>query len=143
MHAILHDFFIDAKPSVIFDHFTLPKHLNNWWTLRSTGTPLLDEQYNFYFSDIYNWYGEVDEVTREKSFYIRMTDTGDYQDWKNTRFGFQLQQLEHTTQLSFKHDQWLSTNHEFRKTSFCWAILLQGLKRYIESGNITPFNQRS
>lgn len=43
-----------SKENNVFNALTQPKHLNNWWTLKSTGKPELSEEYNLNFADKYN-----------------------------------------------------------------------------------------
>ena len=56
---IYHDFVINATLKEVFDAVSQPEHLNNWWTLKCTGTPELDAEYNLYFAPEYDWYGKV------------------------------------------------------------------------------------
>ncbi|MEQ8573885.1 MAG: SRPBCC domain-containing protein, partial [Fulvivirga sp.] len=73
-------------------------------------------------------------------FHIKMTDADE--DWNPTSFGFDLTELEGGVDVKFWHVGWPECNHHFRRSSYCWAILLQGLKNYIEKGIIIPFEER-
>jgi hypothetical protein len=64
------------------------------------------------------------------------------EDWTNTVFGFEIVNLEEGVRLEFWHKGWPDCNHHFRRSSWCWAILLNGLKNYIEKGTIVPFCER-
>lgn len=139
-HAIYHDLYIKSTRQKVFDAITQPEHLNNWWPLKSTGEPVKGSKYNFYFTPEYDWYGEVSKVEEGKSFHIKMTNADD--DWNPTSFGFDLQELEGGVDVKFWHVGWPECNHHFRRSSYCWAILLQGLKNYVEKGVIVPFEER-
>ncbi len=138
--SIFHDLFIKASSKKVFDAITIPDHLINWWPLECSGIPKEGEEYNFYFSPEYDWYGKVSTCTHHKQFYITMTKSD--KDWNNTSFGFDLEEIKEGIQLKFWHKGWPKCNNEFRQSSFCWAILLSGLKNYIEKGIIIPFEER-
>ena len=64
-------------------------------------------------------------------------------DWNLTTFGFKLKFLgKKSTQVHFSHTNWLHCNAEFKQSSYCWAILLNGLKNYVEKGIVIPFTER-
>lgn len=140
MNNIFHDFFIEASNEVVFKAITTPSELNNWWPLRSSGTPDLGSEYNFYFTPEYDWYGEVIKSEPGHAFHIKMTRADE--DWRPTSFGFDLQESQGGTQVHFWHTGWPACNHHFRRSSYCWAILLKGLKDYVEKGVIVPFEER-
>jgi hypothetical protein len=64
-------------------------------------------------------------------------------DWDETTFGFDLEETNNGTLVKFSHMNWPNCNDHFRTASFCWAMLLNGLKNYIEKGIILPFEERS
>jgi len=64
-------------------------------------------------------------------------------DWDTTTFGFTLSEENGKVNLSFTHLNWAERNSHFRITSFCWAMLLKGLKDYLEKGIILPFEERN
>ncbi|WP_109436829.1 SRPBCC domain-containing protein [Aquimarina sp. AU119] len=138
--SIYHDLFILASIKEVFDGVSVPDHLVNWWPKKCTGTPELEQEYNFYFPPEYDWYGKVTTCKPNKSFHITMTKSD--KDWNNTSFGFDLEEIKDGVQLKFWHKGWPKCNDEFRQSSFCWAMLLSGLKNYIEKGIIIPFQER-
>ena len=138
--AIYHDLFIQASLKDVFEAVTEPNLLNNWWTLNCSGKPELGTQYNFYFAPEYDWYGKVIKCETNQAFHIKMTKSD--QDWNSTSFGFDLQKVNGGIQLNFWHIGWPACNHPFRRSSYCWAILLNGLKNYVENGIIVPFEER-
>ncbi|WP_298758089.1 SRPBCC domain-containing protein [uncultured Psychroserpens sp.] len=140
-HSIYFDFYIDAPKQKVFEAFTLPEHLNNWWPLKSSGKPELGATYNLNFTDAYNWFGEVTKVEANNHFYLKMTNADT--DWNPTTFGITLEEHDNKTLFKFSHTNWPENNHEYRNSSFCWAQLLKDLKNYIEKGTIIPFEERS
>src|SRR5690606_12095634 len=120
-NTIFHDFTIQAPPARVFQSISDPKHLVNWWPSKCSGTPKEGEEYNFYFTPEYNWYGEVARYNPDKSFHIRMTRSDP--DWDPTSFGFDLTDKNGNTYVSFSHTGWVDCGEHFRVASFCWAML--------------------
>ncbi|WP_452224102.1 SRPBCC family protein [Lacinutrix chionoecetis] len=139
-YTIYHDLVIKTSKEKVFSAITQPKYLNNWWTLKSSGKPELEAEYNLNFTDKYDWYCKVSQVNPNESFYLKITNANE--DWNPTTFGFELKDHEHGTLVEFTHSNWQVNNHHFRNTSYCWALLLKGLKKYLETGIIVPFNKR-
>tara|TARA_R110001583_G_C5662995_1_gene409833 strand:+ start:290 stop:718 length:429 start_codon:yes stop_codon:yes gene_type:complete len=139
--AIYHNLIIATSIEKVFDAISQPEHLNNWWTLKCSGKPELGKEYNFNFTDAYDWYGKVSKCELNKVFYIKMTKSD--ADWNTTTFGFELEEINNTTLLKFSHENWLESNNHFKHTSFCWALLLNGLKNYLEKDVVVPFNDRN
>ena len=137
---IYHDLTLKASVNEVFDRITKPEHLENWWPQKCTGTPKLGESYNFYFTPDYDWFGVVAEFEQNKKFYIEMTESDE--DWDDTVLKFDIEQNKESVLLKFSHTGWPSCNQHFRRSSFCWAMLLNGLKNYCEKGIIIPFEER-
>lgn len=141
MNNIYHNFIIKAKPQTVFHAVSDPKHLINWWPLKCSGIPEVGSEYNFNFTDEYDWFGELVKCEEAKAFHIKMTKSD--ADWNPTTFGFDLEQMKDgSTYVEFWHKDWPEKNKHFKYSSFCWAGLLKGLKNYIEKGNIIPFEER-
>lgn len=140
-YDIHHDLIISAPASNVFNAITQPEHLVNWWPLQCSGKPEEGAEYNFYFEPEYNWYGKVSQVVLNKLFFIKMTKAEP--DWNPTSFGFELQEYDKGVNLRFRHTGWPQCNAHFRRSSFCWALLLQGLKDYVEKGKVIPFEERA
>ena len=139
-YAIYHDLIIRAHADKVFEAVSEPVHLINWWPKSCSGTPARGEIYNFHFGPEYDWYGKVTEAITGKSFHITMTKSD--QDWNPTSFGFDMVDQKEATQVKFWHVGWPECNAHFRRSSFCWAMLLNGLKNYVEKGIVVPFEER-
>jgi hypothetical protein len=82
-------------------------------------------------------------VTRfqpEKEFELRLTRS--HEDWAGTRVGFALQERNGQTQVRFHHLGWPSANEHYRISCYCWAMYLRLLKRYVEYGEVVPYEKR-
>lgn len=139
-NAIFHDLFIKASSDKVFEAISMPDYLENWWPLRCSGEPTLNAIYNYYFTPEYNWFGKVIQVEMNKILVIEMKESDE--DWEGTKLSFNLEELEGGINLRFSHTGWPQCNHHFRRSSYCWAILLYNLKKYVETGQIVPFEER-
>lgn len=140
-YTIYHNFIISASKEKVYDGISDPEQLINWWPAKCSGKPVLGAAYNFYFKPEYDWWGKVIKCERGKAFHIKMTQSD--KDWDPTSFGFDLEETQGGVQVSFWHTDWPACNQHFKIASFCWAILLQGLKNYVEKGIIIPFENRN
>ncbi|XLS29168.1 SRPBCC family protein [Flavobacteriaceae bacterium M23B6Z8] len=139
-YTIYHDLYIEKPIKSVFKVVSDPKELENWWPLKCKGEPTLNSIYNFYFGPEYNWYGKVIKYEPSNAFHIKMTQSD--ADWDPTSFGFDLEEINKGTRLKFWHKGWTNCNHHYRHSSYCWAILLKGLKDYLEKGIVIPFEKR-
>ncbi|MGC1205282.1 MAG: hypothetical protein WA839_10405 [Flavobacteriaceae bacterium] len=64
-------------------------------------------------------------------------------DWNPTTFGFDLEETDSGTMLKFSRVNWQEANDHFKHSPFCWALLLNSLKNYLEKGIIIPFKERN
>ena len=139
MYNIYHDLVINAPLQKVFEALSQPTDLVHWSPLKCSGTLQKNESYNFYFSPQYNWFAKVLFVEAPYHFHIQMTDADD--DWNPTSFGFDLEEIENGALVSFWHKGWPACNAHFKRSSYCWALLLNGLKKYVENGTIIPFEE--
>lgn len=142
MNTILHDFYINVSKEKVFEAISSPNGLNNWWTLQCTGQAKLDEEYNLYFGDEYNWFAKVSKFKMNEEIEFKMTKATE--DWQPTRFVFILtEEKPNVTYVQFYHSNWQEANKNYRISSYCWGSLLSQLKQYLEKGIITPFEARN
>ena len=64
-------------------------------------------------------------------------------DWDGTTFGFEIKKAVNGCWLNFSHANWPAINDHFKHSSYSWAMLLNGLKKYLEKELIIPFEDRS
>ncbi|WP_299120174.1 SRPBCC domain-containing protein [uncultured Winogradskyella sp.] len=140
-HSIYFNFIIKSDKESVYKAVSEPEHLVNWWPLKCSGTPQVGKEYNFNFTDEYDWYAEVKSCKQWDHIHYKMTKSDD--DWNPTTFGFNLKQKDKGICLNFFHKDWPECNNHFKHSSFCWAMLLKGLKDYLEKGIIIPFEERS
>lgn len=140
-YTIYHTLTIKADKFRVYKAISEPEHLVNWWPLKCSGIAQVGEVYNFNFTDKYDWYAKVQSCKIWEHIYFKMTHSD--ADWKPTTFGFNLSETEQGIQVGFFHKDWQEQNTHFKHSSYCWALLLKGLKDYLEKGLIIPFEKRS
>src|SRR5690242_16175132 len=55
MSDILQDFPVAAPPTRVYDAVSLPRLIDEWWTLASTGQPTIGSAYELDFGPGYQW----------------------------------------------------------------------------------------
>ena len=140
MGDILHQFHVNATTKQVFDAFTLPGGLNQWWPMESDGKPVLNEEYRFFFGPEYDWRAKVINVVDQSELTWQVTLA--MPDWMPTQFGFRLTREKDGCKVFFFHRNWESASEHFASTNFCWGRLLNCLKDYVENGTVVPFEQR-
>ncbi len=140
MVSILHQFHVKAQAGKVFDAFAMPEGLINWWPAKASGSPKLNQRYTFWFAPEYDWAGEVIHVVPGREITWKMSKVS--RDWLDTEVGVVLADDTNGTRIDFFHRHWREANEHYRISNFCWAILLQGLKQYVETGVVVPFEDR-
>lgn len=140
MADILFDFPIQAAPARVFDAISRPEGLDQWWTDQASGEPRAGAEYILSFGPDYDWCAVVTKAEPLTAFELKMSESDD--DWNGTRVGFILHGMEGRTQVQFYHRGWPEENAHFRTSSFCWAMYLRILRRYLEHGDLVPYDDR-
>lgn len=141
MADLFHSFKIKSNAQAVYQTFAYPEHLINWWPQKCQGKPRLGEVYELYFGPQYDWRAQVTKALPNNQFELKMTSADP--DWKPTSFGIDLTEKGIYTNVSFYHRNWPEDNDHFKHSNFCWALLLNGMKDYIEKGQIIPFEERA
>lgn len=141
MADIYHDFTISASPEKVFEAIVTPEGLNNWWSMRSSGSPQTDTTYELNFGPGYEWKAIVESVVASRRMIWKMTVADD--DWTGTRIGFELRPQGERTLVQFQHTGWPVNNDHFRRSNYCWAMYLRILKRFIEEGETVAYEYRT
>jgi uncharacterized protein YndB with AHSA1/START domain len=137
---ILHDFRIKAPPARVFAAISLPTGLDRWWTLRSAGAPRLATDYELGFGPGYDWRARVTRCVLDREFELELTEADP--EWLGTKVGFQLAGADGGTQVRFHHVGWPHDSEHYRISSYCWAMYLRLLRRYLEHGETVDYGRR-
>jgi uncharacterized protein YndB with AHSA1/START domain len=140
MADILQDFPIRVTPDRVFEAVTQPQGLDQWWTIRSTGEPVVGTTYELDFGPQYQWRAVVARSVPGEAFELRLTEADT--DWTGSTVSFDLSPSASGTQVRFAHRGWPEANGHYRTSCHCWALYLRILRRYLEFGETVPYDQR-
>lgn len=141
MAEIHHQLVINASAEDVFEAITHPDSLSQWFTQKASGQPVKGEVYSLEFGPEDQWKGIVIQCERDRSVEWKMVKA--HEDWIGTAFGFELiAKSPIQTQVIFNHKGWKQASEHFRMTSYYWAMYLRLLKRFLELGEIIPFQDR-
>jgi uncharacterized protein YndB with AHSA1/START domain len=140
MADIFHSFPIKATPDKVFAGITTAEGLNEWWTLTCEESPKAGGIYTLGFGPQYQWKAVVTKLEPSTEFELQFTESDD--DWLNTIVGFSLRPKGQETDVEFYHTGWKKNNEHYRISSFCWAMYLRILKRFIEYRERVDYEKR-
>ncbi len=141
MADITHTLQVKAPLKDIFHAVSTPEGLDAWWTDRCSGTPGEGEIFSLGFSEEYNWKARMTEYSPDELVRYEITEAD--KDWEGTRIEFLLRKESHSISIQFSHTGWDEVNDHFRTSSYCWAMYLRILKRYLELGEFVPYDERN
>ncbi|MBL4818826.1 MAG: SRPBCC domain-containing protein [Deltaproteobacteria bacterium] len=137
---IFHDFPIKVPLIRVFQAVSTPLGLDCWWTKRSIGKPAEGAEYDLWFGSQYYWLAKVTRYLPNTKFELEILRAD--KDWSGTRVGFRLEARGDTTWVHFYHSGWSSANEHYKISCNCWAMYLRILRRYLEHGELVPYESR-
>ena len=140
MATIYHNFQIKGKAGKVFKAISKPQNIEKWWSVSASGKASFGEIYSFYFGPDFKWDGRVTKFIKDESIEWLMTFADD--DWTDTTISFELSQDGDVVNVAFVHDGWAETNDHFKISSYCWGQYLRTLKRFVEIGEVVPYEDR-
>jgi uncharacterized protein YndB with AHSA1/START domain len=140
MESIFHTFTIKGISEKVFDGIASAKGLDNWWTKTSVANPEMNGIYALDFGPGFNWKAKVTKYVPASEFELQMTEADP--EWMGTKIGFILKEKDLITLVEFYHTGWPEQSENYRFSSYCWAMYLRILKRYIEFGEQVAYEKR-
>ncbi|WP_298760468.1 SRPBCC domain-containing protein [uncultured Psychroserpens sp.] len=140
MVDIYHQLTINESVSKVFKAISTSDGLDKWWSKSTLGLPKLNEKYTLNFGNDCIWKAIVSKFDINKEFQLTIVDS--HIDWLHTKVGFQLINKGNCTEVVFTHSGWKEANEHFKNSSYCWAMYLRILKRYVEFGETVVYEQR-
>jgi uncharacterized protein YndB with AHSA1/START domain len=140
MADIYQHFPIKGAARRVFEAVSTPAGLNSWWTESCSGEPELGSEYNFGFGPGYDWCAKVSKCIPDTEFELELIAAD--ADWQGTRLGFLFDEDDGVTQVQFHHTGWPESNEHYRVSCYCWAMYLRLLRRYVEQGEVVPYETR-
>jgi len=140
MADILTDFPVKSSARKIFAAVSTPEGLDAWWTKRSSGRAEQGEQFELWFGPEHDWRAVVSRCVTDREFELEIVSAD--KDWLGTRLGFLLEGNDEGTQVHFHHVGWPKMNEHYRVSCYCWPMYLRLLRRYVERGEVVPYEDR-
>ena len=140
MPAIYHQFPINADREAVFQAISTPEGLNQWWTLNCHGYARQGDVCQLDFGPGYLWRAQISRFAPNKAIEWTMQEADP--DWEGTKVGFELESSKNGTSILFYHTGWPENNAHFRSSTYCWAMYLRILKRFVEYGEHVPYDRR-
>jgi uncharacterized protein YndB with AHSA1/START domain len=140
MADIVHEFPVGASPAAVFAAVATPAGLDAWWTLQSSGEAEVGARWSLYFGETYDWRAEVTAAATNYAVEWEFTTADD--DWVGTRVRIELHAVDGGTRVRFSHRGWREEHDHFRTSSYCWAMYLRLMARFVERGEVVAYAER-
>lgn len=140
MPDIRHDFPVAVPIVRAFEAVSRPNGLDQWWTLTSEGAPGPGAAYVLGFGPAHQWRAVVSDCDAPRVFELTLTEADD--DWRGSRVRFEFVEQAAGTLVRFAHLGWPSPDAHYRTSSFCWAMYLRIMRRWLEYGEAVPYDRR-
>lgn len=140
MPDILQDLPIRAASEALFRAISTPQGLDAWWTGTSYGEARLGAEFKLGFGPEYDWRAQVTRCAPNVEFELQLTRAD--ADWTGTRVGFLIEPRGDLIWLRFHHTGWPTANEHYRISCHCWAAYLRILRRFLEQGELVPYEAR-
>lgn len=140
MADIFHHFPISGSSNKIFECFATTSGLNAWWCETSVGQAALGARFDLNFGPGYAWVAEITKYNpiHEIEFTFHESDP----DWNGTKVGVSLVEEKKLTMVHFYHEGWREINAHFKISTYCWAMYLRLLKRFVEHNETVAYSER-
>ena len=140
MFAIKHQLSIKATADKVFKMLATAEGLDLWWTLSASGKFALNEIITLNFGPDYIWKAKIEKFEMNKYIHYKMLDAMD--DWKDTVIKIEVKASGSNSTLIFHHTMWKEENDHFQGSSYCWAVYLRLIKKYLENGKTVIYDKR-
>jgi uncharacterized protein YndB with AHSA1/START domain len=134
---IVHQIHIAAPPADVYRALSEEDGLKAWWTADVEIDPDLGGMAEFGFdgrSTVFRM--RVEELQPDE--FVRWHCLGGHPEWEHTEITFDVSDEDGKTVLYFAHRGWESTDGILATCSYQWAVYLQSLKAFCETGTGTP-----
>ena len=140
-YGINHRLEIHQPVSQVFDAISTAEGLSRWWTKTALGSATVGGRIELDFGPEFQWSAEVMDVVPNRVLRLRFDEASE--DWVGTELILETTDLTtRGTTLTLRHEGWLSRSHHFGETSYCWALYLRLLKRWLEGGEFVEYERR-
>ena len=137
MHDIVHQLTIQATPQDVFTAVTSADGLASWWSEDVEGGSAEGDTVTVGFLD-----RKVVIILRidtlEPATLAHLTCLDGPEEWPGTQLAFRLSAQDGATVVRFWHGGWEYEDGAMPSCSFDWAMYLDSLRRYCETGTGSP-----
>ena len=140
MPTVFHNFVINASAKAVFDAVSTPAGLAAWWSKSCSGTAAKGEEYQMDFGPGYHWLASISVYEPFEKFELTFTSAMD--DWIGSHVLFSLSEQHGVTTVEFSHSGWSEPSEHFKISSYCWAMYLRLMRRYVEIGEVVDYEKR-
>ena len=137
---IIHYFQVIGPIESVFEAISSARGISKWWSRKTTGYSEFGALLELEFSDDVHWQAQVTEMVPPTEFEVTLTRSDP--DWMDSRVGFQLSSGPKAVDVKFYHKGWKEANDHYYISSYCWAMYLRIMKRYVEFGEFVEYDQR-
>lgn len=154
MHDIVHELTIAASPTKVYGAVTSQTGLAGWWTTDCTASAEVDSEATFGFADhsvVFTM--RIDLL--EPPELVHWECTGGPDEWIGTKLAFRIENLDgdrdeaadapteappegERSLVRFWHGGWEYEDGMLPSCSFQWAMYLDSLRRFVETGKGSP-----
>lgn len=134
MADIRHRVGIAAPVEQVYEAVATVDGLNKWWSSDLTGSADLGGTLRFFGDGV-----AMDVVAQEPVRRVDWLCSRGPADWLNTKISFEVAPGEGEAVLLFAHSDWQQPTPFHYHCSTKWAVMLVGLKNWLEGGDPRPF----
>lgn len=134
------DFTVRGPVDQVFEAVATPGGLDRWWSLEAEGEVRTGATLDLGFGPGYAWKALVTAHEPGRRFELEMTEAAE--DWVGTRVAFELRADDVGTLVRFSHTGWKAADDHFRTSTFCWALYLRLMRRWVEAGEVVAYADR-
>lgn len=138
MADIVHELSVAAEPDRVYSAITEGDQLARWWTDTNTAQPEVGSEADFVFEGgqiVFRM--RIDELNPGKKVTWSSLESP-VPGWPGTSVTWDLSSVEEGTRVLFGHRGWPSIEGAFPSINYSWAIYLESLKDYLETGTGSP-----
>ena len=138
MPDILLEATIAVSPDKVFTALTEGEALEGWWATQAVAEPKVGSTVEARFGDD-AYVHKFEVIDLEPKRRVDWICRDSLPEWNGTHMTWELSTAEAGTKILFGHRGWASADGMLPMCSYHWAIYLNSLKHYAETGKGNPY----
>ena len=123
-------------PEKVYEALTTSRGLAAWWTTKAEAIPEINTMATFHFEGKYQKSMRVVELLPDRRVLWECMEG--HPEWLGTTIAFEIEPVAGGTQLKFYHAGWEEETDLYANCNYHWALFLNSLKSYLETGKGCP-----